>query len=255
MSQRLSCSIWIITVLGCLIQVRPGVSSYACPCCSHFSHNVCFLVGYFNYRYFCNFLLYVFFGMFYGALLSFRSFRAITSFQRGSKNVWAPARQDESAIAFGFMLCLSVGLAVACLGGFHLYLLLSAQTTIEFHGKCCVGDDSTDTFVCVTRFCIRIAHFVYLACVVGNVGNYTNKRRARNRGTTWVNPYDLGMRQNWQQVYGSKHPLMALLPSSREPEFLPIPIDGKLGRRRPKSEEEQSSASVASLGTNGIGIV
>jgi hypothetical protein len=122
-----------------------------CPLCCHFSHTACFQVGYFNYRYFCNFLFYVFFGMFYGALLSFRSFRAITSFQRrGSENVWAPARQDESAIAFGFMLCLSVGLAVACLGGFHLYLLLSAQTTIEFHGTCRVGDDRTDTLcVCV----------------------------------------------------------------------------------------------------------
>jgi hypothetical protein len=98
--------------------------------------------------------------MFYGALLSFRSFRAITSFQRGSENVWAPARQDESAIAFAFMLCLSVGLAVASLGGFHLYLVLSAQTTIEFHGKCRVVDDSA----LVTRYYIRVAHFVSCPC-------------------------------------------------------------------------------------------
>ena len=88
-----------------------------------------------------------------------------------------------------------------------------------------------------------------------NVGNYTNKRRARQRGTTWVNPYDLGMRQNWQQVYGTKHPLRALLPSSRGPEFLPIPIDGKLGRRRPKSKEEGASTASGSLETNGLGIV
>jgi hypothetical protein len=56
-------------------------------------------------------------------------------------------------------------------------------------------------------------------------------------------------------VYGTKHPLKALLPSSREPEFLPIPIDGKLGRRRPKSKEEDAPASVGSLESNGIGIV
>ena len=88
-----------------------------------------------------------------------------------------------------------------------------------------------------------------------DAGNYTSKRRARQRGLTWVNPYDVGTRQNWQQVYGTQHPLMALLPSSREPEFLPIPIDGKLGRRRPKSKEDGAPASNGSLGTNGIGIV
>jgi hypothetical protein len=61
------------------------------------------------------------------------------------------------------------------------------------------------------------------------------------------------MKQNWQQVYGLKHPLKALLPSSREPDFLPTPIDGKLGRRRPT--EEGPPESVGLLGTNGIGIV
>ena len=73
--------------------------------------------------------------MAYGALLSCRSFIAM-SFGRGRVSpTWRPERGDETAIAFSFMLCLSVGLAVACLGGFHLCLLLTAQTTIEFHGQ------------------------------------------------------------------------------------------------------------------------
>lgn len=76
--------------------------------------------------------------MFYGALLSCRSFVAM-SFGRGSVSpVWRPTHGEETAVAFSFMLCLSVGIAVACLGGFHLYLLLTAQTTIEFHGTCLV---------------------------------------------------------------------------------------------------------------------
>jgi hypothetical protein len=108
--------------------------------CESLSHTIIILfciliVGYFNYRYFCNFLLYVFLGMFYGAVISFRPFRAITSYQRGQTgDLWAPARQNESAVAFSFMLCLSVGFAVLSLGGFHAYLVLTAQTTIEFHG-------------------------------------------------------------------------------------------------------------------------
>jgi len=105
--------------------------------CSH-SSGIPSLVGYLNYRYFVNFLLYVFLGMGYGALLSVRSFLAMSFGRQDVSPVWRPERGDETPIAFSFMLCLSVGLAVAGLGGFHLYLLLTAQTTIEFHGKCCV---------------------------------------------------------------------------------------------------------------------
>lgn len=93
------------------------------------------IVGYLNYRYFVNFLVYVCLGMGYGAILSARSFVAMSFGRQTVSEVWRPNRGDETAIAFSFMLCLSIGLAVACLGGFHLYLLLTAQTTIEFHGK------------------------------------------------------------------------------------------------------------------------
>lgn len=88
-------------------------------------------------------------------------------------------------------------------------------------------------------------------------GNYSNKRRAKQRGTTWKNPYDLGWKQNWRQVYGSQHPLKALLPSSREPEFLPIPISGKPAQRHAKSREVGSptNASGRESNVNGIGIV
>lgn len=80
----------------------------------------------------------------YGALLSCRSFGAM-SFARGNvAPVWRPTHGDETAVAFSFMLCLSVGLAVACLGGFHLFLLLTAQTTIEFHGECCALSEHCD---------------------------------------------------------------------------------------------------------------
>jgi hypothetical protein len=39
------------------------------------------------------------------------------------------------------MLSLAVGLAVMMLCGFHIYLTLTSQTTIEFHGKWTLDND------------------------------------------------------------------------------------------------------------------
>ena len=82
-----------------------------------------------------------------------------------------------------------------------MYLTLSAQTTIEFYGN-------------------RVKSF-----------------RARRRGEVWSNPYDQGMRRNWEQVskpaqhssriaegafavaqvFGTMHPLLSILPARRKP--------------------------------------
>jgi hypothetical protein len=173
-------------------------------------------------------------------MLSVRSFLAMSFRLKAVSSVWRPERGDETAIAFSFMLCLSIGLAVACLGGFHLYLLLTAQTTIEFHGK----------YHHTVSIVMIVFHFYsFEVHAVAHTGNYSNKRRAKQRGSTWKNPYDLGWKQNWRQVYGSQHWFMALLPSSREPEFLPIPVSGKPARRHKKLREQSTPAS------NGINIV
>ena len=150
--------------------------------------------------------------MAYGTIISFRPFREISSRthwkQDGynppiSLKIWKPTQDEQTPIAFSFMLCLSVGLAVLSLGAFHAYLLLTSQTTIEFHGNC------------------------------------ANKKRAKRTKTRWRNPYDLGLLRNFQQVYGSKHPILAMMiPSLREPEFLPIPIPGDRGRRHAKNKEK-----------------
>lgn len=60
-----------------------------------------------------------------------------------------------------------------------------------------------------------------------------SKHFARTRNMTWINPYNLGYKRNLQQVYGYSYsnPLIALLPSTREPEFLPLPIAGNTGKR------------------------
>jgi hypothetical protein len=95
------------------------------------------------------------------------------------------------------MLDLALGMAVACLGGFHLYLTLTGQTTIESHG------------------------------------NLMNRTKAKQLGQKWRNPYDLGWKRNLQQVYGTQpFPWAFLVPSTREPEFLPLPLMGEEGKRK-----------------------
>jgi hypothetical protein len=58
-------------------------------------------------------------------------------------------------ISLSFMLCLAVGVAVSCLGGFHLYFILTGQTTTEFHG------------------------------------NWINRSNAKQLGQKWRNPYGM----------------------------------------------------------------
>jgi hypothetical protein len=63
---------------------------------------------------------------------------------------------ERSAIVFAFVIALSVGLAVSVLFFWHLYLVFTAQTTIEFYQ------------------------------------NQNRRARARARGEVWLNPFDLG---------------------------------------------------------------
>jgi hypothetical protein len=169
------------------------------------------LVGYFNYRYFCNFLFFVELAMIYGASITYVPFtnisgplykRQLQEFRK--TGVWkhlypmVPIGKERMPISLAFMLCLAIGIAVACLGGFHLYLCLTGQTTIEFHG------------------------------------NWVNKRRAAKLNKKFKSPYDVGYLRNWQQIYGSSQPWWRalLVPSAREPEYLPLPLPGDDGKRK-----------------------
>jgi hypothetical protein len=128
-----------------------------------------------------------------------------------------PLRDEKLLLTLSFMLCLAVGIAILMLGGFHIYLTCSGQTTIEFHA------------------------------------NWVARRRARADGQKWKNPYSRGSwRANWEQVYGTT-PRWWLLPSRRPPEFLPVPVPGHSGRRQeftPINEIGQAS-KVSSTEQNG----
>lgn len=165
-------------------------------------------VGYLNYRYFLNFLLYIFLGMFYGSIISWEPFflsktrdfriqmglynKNPDTFDR-SDNPMMPIKSEKIFITLCFMLCVAVGIAIAVLGGFHLYLTVSGQTTIEFH-----------------------AHW--------------NRRR---RDPKFKNPYSVGSYHgNFLRVYGNVPFYKIFAPSRRLPEYLPVPIPDHSGLRR-----------------------
>jgi len=148
------------------------------------------VVGYMNYRYFVNFLLYVLVACIYGIFLTTGPFMEIVRREkaRGRSIQLGNTFTPTSATTYTFVLALSISIAVGLLFFWHLYLIMTAQTTIEFYG------------------------------------NQTMAYRARVRGLRYQNPYDLGSkRSNWAQVYGSGHPALSILPSTRKPPLPPWP--------------------------------
>jgi hypothetical protein len=154
------------------------------------------VVGYMNYRFFVTFLLYVFAACTYGLFLTGSPFidyaredqRAGRPFELGDIE---PGFTQRSAVMYTFVLALTIGFAVGLLLFWHIYLVLTAQTTIEFYG------------------------------------NQTKSYRARLRGLRYRNPYDLGSaRRNWEQVFGKMNLLLSVLPSARKPPLPPWPKPG-----------------------------
>jgi palmitoyltransferase len=137
-------------------------------------------VGWLNYRYFLMFLFYMLLGCSFSALCASEAF-----FDR--RISFAGGRKARSNVTFMFVLSASVCIAVGILFFWHCYLVLSAQTTIEFYG------------------------------------NITRGRRARSRGEMYSNPYDCGWRKNLAHVLGDMPLWLAVLPSDRTPPGKPWP--------------------------------
>lgn len=197
-------------------------------CLDHYCPWMFNAIGYFNYRYFCNFLWFVELGMIYGVCMTLIPFQNLSTsmykdqilhFRHAGKwkrlHPMTPFPYERMAISLSFMLCLAVGIAVFCLAGFHMYLVFTGQTTIEFHGNWV----ARKKFNQEQRSLVSRGH-----------GDGQGKKLALKK---WQNPYDKGWKRNWQQVYGTGNPLWAVIvPSTRQPEFLPLPLSGEIGRRR-----------------------
>jgi hypothetical protein len=167
-----------------------------------------------NYRYFVSFLIFVFGAMVYGSILLYEPFVLLKSRDYPRQMVlerqamrngvpflerlapMMPLRREKLLLTLAFMLCVALGFAILILGGFHIYLSLTAQTTIEFHGNWSFGGAS--------------------------------KRNKAKR-----NPYSVGRALgNWERVFGRRWLRSLLIPHNTEPEFLPVPIPGHSGLRR-----------------------
>ena len=127
-------------------------------------------VGFYNYRFFCLFLLYLAAGCFFTAVSC-----AIPLFHDEDM------RRDQ-LIVFVFVLVLSVLFALTLFIVWHAYLVITNQTTIEFYSN---RFDAAD---------------------------------AKQRGEVWINPYTVGWRENFSQVFGPSRRFGAwLLPSWKPP--------------------------------------
>jgi len=145
-------------------------------------------VGFANYRHFILFLFYVTVACTYGVVLTLADFVVVAGSRiphtiRGVRIT----NQTRTAVMFTFVLALSIGIAVLILFGWHVYLVLTAQTTIEFYG------------------------------------NHTLRLRARAGGVRFQNPYDRGYSKNWQGTFDGSNLLVATLPSLHPPPGRPWP--------------------------------
>lgn len=119
-------------------------------------------VGFGNYRQFCLFLLFLALSCSFILFVFFQSFSDILLHSRRRRGT----RASRQCIMTSFMICGSILLALCILGGFHVYLVLTNQTTIEFQY------------------------------------NIMRRKEARKNGEYFRNPYDLGRTRNFQQVFG-----------------------------------------------------
>jgi len=127
-------------------------------------------VGFYNYRYFCLFLVYTAAGCLYTALTCLLPL----TLHYGAHH--------NQMLVFVFVLTLSVLFALSLFITWHVYLVATNQTTIEFYS------------------------------------NRMDAADMRKRGERWANPYSVGMRANFEQVFGmSRNVFVWLLPNRQRP--------------------------------------
>lgn len=125
-------------------------------------------VGHRNYRYFYLFMTFLAASCIYVIAVLLQSGIMYTFIMRSTRRGTETARMY---LMMSFMICCAILVALLLLWGFHTFLVLSNQTTIEFQV------------------------------------NLANRFAARRRGERYRgNPYHLGVSRNFQQVFGPNPP-------------------------------------------------
>ncbi|TYZ61348.1 hypothetical protein PybrP1_009713 [[Pythium] brassicae (nom. inval.)] len=159
-------------------------------CIDHMDHHCPWVnncVGRDNYQFFVRFLLWLVVGCVYAAYMSFPAAYGELTAAQFSKlvNIFSTPLLRGARVApakylqFAFCIAVSAGIAVSILGGWHLYLIATAQTSIEYQ---------------INR----------------------SSRSRRQNGGKVVSPYSAGsVHANWELVFGKcRLKILSLLPST-----------------------------------------
>jgi len=148
-------------------------------------------VGHYNYRYFLLFMVYLLAGCVYILTVAVIQFRLFNAKSGQSPQYY---RDLHDALVYSFTIGISAAASVGILLAWHVYLVSTNQTTIEF----------------------------YI--------NMEERADAKEQGLVYTNPFDKGFRKNWRRVFGDGPRWSAILLSLRPPPpqlypALPEPFD------------------------------